>query len=167
MQQSVLTWNHFNESSVRHNALHLAFILRSNLYGWRECNGSNSSQRRVNCCFIRRCNFNDALSINIFDANVGFCFCLNLLNDLTTWANDWTDGFTWNFQCDNTRRMVLVICTWLSEVGQHLTTNVMTSFARLHQSFTQLSEAQPFDLDVHLTRCDAVFSTRYLEVHIT
>ena len=166
MQQPILAWNHLYKSPVRHDAFHLAFIFFSNFNRRRERNGLDAIHRSIDGRFVTRRNFDDSLSVNVFNADSGPRFRLNFLDDLSTWADDRTNGFTRHLKGHNAWRVIFVVCARFRQAVQHLAPDVVPTFPRLSQGLPKLLEAQALDFDVHLTGSDAMFGAGDLEVHV-
>ena len=112
-------------------------------------------QRSLDGILVRCGDFDHAFAIDVLDADVRLGVGLNLLDDLSTWADDGSDAVARNLQGDNAWGMVLVIVAWLRELRQHGFADVVAAFTGLLQSFTQLIKADALDLDVHLASSDA------------
>ena len=89
MQKSFLAWKDLNECSEIEYALHRAFV--SFTY-FRILTDTIDLRFRVFEVFlIRTHDLHNSHSINFIDSNSSVCFCLKLLNDLSTGTDHGTD----------------------------------------------------------------------------
>ena len=164
MQQTFLTRHELYETTVRHEALNHRVILLA--YFRQSHNSFDLRDRCLHRLAVVACYLNLTALLVFVNRDDSAGLSLDALDNLSARANNSTDHILRNIEAYNARSVRLQISTRFRHALKDLTEDIHACLVCLCERVLQNLITQTIYLDIHLARCQTVFGTRGLEVHI-
>ena len=125
MEQTILTWENLNETSVRHNRTNCTLVNLTNL--WDCYDTLDLRESSIDRLLVWSRNLYLTYTVNLVDCDSSTCLLLHLLDNLTARTDNSTDELLRNLNLNDTWNLWLKLLTWLSDCVGDTSEDVLTT----------------------------------------